>query len=76
MSHKKSIYELTEAELKAFLVENEYSSDFSATIFRNLYKNNKHILELSRNVHSALTWLCGSPSIRLPSRDEAVDLGD
>ena len=55
MTSDKSIYELTEKELKHFLVDNDISPDFSATIFRNLYKNNKHEQPISKKIMALLS---------------------
>lgn len=55
MTLEKSIYELTEEELKSFLSANDISPDFSATIFRNLYKNNKHEQPISKKIMALLS---------------------
>jgi 23S rRNA (adenine2503-C2)-methyltransferase len=54
MTLEKSIYELTEEELKTFLSANDISPDLSATIFRNLYKNNKHEQPISKKIMALL----------------------
>ncbi|MEA9355800.1 23S rRNA (adenine(2503)-C(2))-methyltransferase RlmN [Bacteriovorax sp. PP10] len=55
MTLEKSIYELTEEELKSFLSANDISPDFSATIFRNLYKKNKHEQPISKKIMALLS---------------------
>ena len=54
MKLDKSIYELSENELKSFLETNAISSEFSATIFRNLYKKNKHEQPISKKIMALL----------------------
>ncbi len=54
MTLEKSIYELSENELKSFLKKNDISPDFSATIFRNLYKKNKHEQPISKKITAIL----------------------
>ena len=51
----KSIYELSEKELKEFLEKNDVAPDFSATIFRNLYKKNKHEQPISKKIMALLS---------------------
>jgi 23S rRNA (adenine2503-C2)-methyltransferase len=55
MTLEKSIYELSEEELKSFLVSNDISPDFSQTIFRNLYKKNKHEQPISKKIMALLS---------------------
>ena len=55
MTLDKSIYELSEKELKEFLEKNDVAPDFSATIFRNLYKNNKHEQPISKKIMALLS---------------------
>lgn len=54
MKFEKSIYELTQEELKSFLIKNDISPDFSTTIFRNLYKNNKYEMPISKKIMALL----------------------
>jgi 23S rRNA (adenine2503-C2)-methyltransferase len=54
MTPEKSIYELSFEELKAFLISKDLSADLSATIFRNLYKNNKHEQPIGKKLLSVL----------------------
>lgn len=51
----KSIYEITEEELKSFLSSKDLSTDLSATVFRNLYKNNKHEQPIGKKLFSVLS---------------------
>jgi 23S rRNA (adenine2503-C2)-methyltransferase len=55
MTIEKSIYQLSIEELKTFLVNNNLSSDLSATIFRNLYKKNKHEQPISKKLLALLS---------------------
>ncbi|MBC7428960.1 MAG: 23S rRNA (adenine(2503)-C(2))-methyltransferase RlmN [Bacteriovorax sp.] len=50
MTLEKSIYELSIEELKAFLTANNLAPDLSSTIFRNLYKKNKHEQPISKKI--------------------------
>lgn len=70
MTLEKSIYELTEEELKSFLSANDISPDFSATIFRNLYKNNKHEQPISKKIMALLSkhFILDLPKIHTVSK--------
>jgi 23S rRNA (adenine2503-C2)-methyltransferase len=54
MTPEKSIYELSLEELKTFLISKDLSADLSTTIFRNLYKNNKHEQPIGKKLLSVL----------------------
>lgn len=70
MTLEKSIYELSEEELKSFLEINDISPDFSATIFRNLYKKNKHEQPISKKIMALLgkNFTLNLPSIHTVSK--------
>ena len=54
MTFTKSIYDLSIEELKDFLVQNNFSADLSSTVFRNLYKKNKHEQPISKKLLGVL----------------------
>jgi 23S rRNA (adenine2503-C2)-methyltransferase len=54
MKPEKSIYEISEQDLKTFLKSNDLSTDLSSTIFRNLYKNNKYEQPIGKKLLSVL----------------------
>jgi 23S rRNA (adenine2503-C2)-methyltransferase len=54
MTPEKSIYEISQEELKSFLSSKDLSTDLSTTIFRNLYKNNKHEQPIGKKLLAVL----------------------
>jgi 23S rRNA (adenine2503-C2)-methyltransferase len=52
---ERSFYELTQQDLKSFLSKNGLSPDISKTIFRNLYKKNKHEMPISKKIFELLS---------------------
>ncbi len=55
MTPDKSIYELSLEELKTFLLSKDLSTELSSTIFRNLYKNNKHEQPIGKKLLAVLS---------------------
>lgn len=66
----RSIYELSQEELKSFLISHNLSAELSATIFRNLYKNNKHEQPISKKILALLekNFVMDLPSIQSVSK--------
>ena len=67
---ERSIYELSQEELKSFLKSHDLSIDLSSTIFRNLYKNNKHEQPISKKLLALLekNFAMDLPSIQTVSK--------
>lgn len=70
MKLERSIYELSQEELKSFLVSHNLSAELSTTIFRNLYKNNKHEQPISKKLLALLekNFNMDLPSIQTVSK--------
>jgi 23S rRNA (adenine2503-C2)-methyltransferase len=69
---EKSIYSLSQDELKTFLISRNFSPDISSILFQQLYKNNKHFQPLSKKLMTLLrnTFSFELPTIKTISKSE------